>query len=77
VPVLTSNRSSTAEIAGGAAELVDPEDEAALTHALLRLGSDRSRREELSRSGRVRAAAFTWARAAEATLAVDRAAAAT
>ena len=77
VPVLTSNRSSTAEIASGAAELVDPEDEAALTHALLRLGSDRSRREELSRSGRVRAAAFTWARAAEATLAVDRAAAAT
>ena len=77
VPVITSDRSSTAEVAGGAAELVDPEDEEALARALLRLGSDPRRREELSRSGRVRAAEFTWARAAEATLAVDRAAAAT
>ena len=77
VPVVTADRSSTAEVAGGAAERVDPEDEAALAGALLRLAADARRREELSRSGRARAAAFTWARAAEATLAVARAAAAT
>lgn len=73
VPVVTSNRSSTKEIAGDAAELIDPLDEEAIAQALLRLARDAGRREELSSRGRARAAAFTWARAAAATLAVDRA----
>lgn len=73
VPVVTSNRSSTKEIAGDAAELIDPLDEEAIARALLKLARDGRRREELSSRGRARAAAFTWARAAAATLAVDRA----
>jgi len=74
VPVVTSNRSSTAEVAGDAAELVDPQDEAQMAEALLRLARDGRRREELSQRGRERAKAFTWAQTAAATLAVDRAA---
>lgn len=73
-PVLTSACSSTAEVAGDAAELVDPRDEPQMAETLLRLSRDVRRREELSRRGRARAASFTWERTAAATLAVDRAA---
>jgi glycosyltransferase involved in cell wall biosynthesis len=58
-----------AEVADGAAVLVDPSDAdaigAGITEAI-------SRRDELAPLGRARAAAFSWRAAAEATVAVYR-----
>ena len=41
-PVVCSDRSSLPEVAGGAALLVDPDDEAALAAALARVLNDRT-----------------------------------
>ena len=57
-PVITSNTSSLAEIAGGAAELVDPLDVDALAHAMVRVADDDARRRELSAAGLERAASL-------------------
>lgn len=69
-PVVCSDVSSLPEIAGDAALLVDPTDEAALTEALRRLLTDADLRADLRERGLRRAAEFSWARAAQATLAV-------
>src|SRR5919204_6833381 len=58
-PVITANRSSMPEVAGGAAELVDPEDTDALAAAMARLSRDAARREELRRRGLARARQFS------------------
>jgi glycosyltransferase involved in cell wall biosynthesis len=71
-PVLTSNSSSLPEVAGDAALLVDPEDTAALAEGLARLATDAGLRADLRMRGLARAAAFTWDRCAEETLAVLR-----
>jgi glycosyltransferase involved in cell wall biosynthesis len=69
-PVLTSDRSSMAEIARGAARLIDPFDTAAMTEGLFDLLTDETLRLELRAAGLKRAAEFSWARAAEETAAV-------
>jgi glycosyltransferase involved in cell wall biosynthesis len=74
VPVVTSNASSLPEVAGDAAVLVDPEDEVALADALARVLADPELRADLGRRGRERAARFSWAATARATLAAYRAA---
>ena len=71
-PVIASNRSAVAEVAGDAAWLVDPEDTEELSGALVELAQDPARREALSRRGLQRAAQFTWARAVEKTWQVYR-----
>jgi glycosyltransferase involved in cell wall biosynthesis len=67
--VVTSRDTAMAEVADGAAVLVDPSDAdaigAGITEAI-------SRRDELAPLGRARAAAFSWRAAAEATVAVYR-----
>jgi glycosyltransferase involved in cell wall biosynthesis len=67
--VVTSRATAMAEVADGAAVLVDPSDAdaigAGITEAI-------SRRDELAPLGRARAAAFSWRAAAEATVAVYR-----
>jgi glycosyltransferase involved in cell wall biosynthesis len=73
-PVLTSNTSSLPEVVGDAGLLVDPLDVDAITAGLIRLADDAELRRDLARRGLVRAADFTWERAAEQTLAVLRAA---
>jgi glycosyltransferase involved in cell wall biosynthesis len=74
VPVACSDRSSLPEVAGEAALLFDPTDPAAIARAIERLLGDRELAAELARRGRLRAAKFTWGRAARETLAVyDRA----
>jgi glycosyltransferase involved in cell wall biosynthesis len=74
VPVACSDRSSLPEVAGDAALLFDPTDPAAITRAIERLLGDAELAAELARRGRLRAARFTWERAARETLAVyDRA----
>jgi glycosyltransferase involved in cell wall biosynthesis len=72
-PVVTSEETPMADLAGGAAELVDPRDAASIADGIERaLG----RREELVGLGRLRAAGFTWESAARATVEVYREAAA-
>ena len=71
-PVVTSKASSIVEIAEDAALLADADDWRALAEQMMRALSDDSLREELSRKGRERAAAFSWKRAAGQTLEVYR-----
>jgi glycosyltransferase involved in cell wall biosynthesis len=68
-PVVTSRGTSTEEVAGGAAVLVDPFDVDAIA-----AGIDEAQRrgDELAAAGRVRAAELTWDAAADKTLAVYR-----
>lgn len=70
VPVACSNLSALVEVAGDAAEQFDPYDTESIAGALRRVLSDPGRRRELIEAGRVQAARFSWAQAAEATLAV-------
>jgi glycosyltransferase involved in cell wall biosynthesis len=66
-PVLTSDRSSLPEVAGEAALLVDPTDQAAISAGLLRLVGDRTLRARLAAAGPRRAGRFTWPATAAAT----------
>jgi glycosyltransferase involved in cell wall biosynthesis len=67
-PLVTSNLGSMAELAADAALLADPHDEASLAAALARALTDDDLRRRLVARGRERARAYTWARAAAATL---------
>ena len=67
-PVLTSNCSSLAEVAGESAVLVDPLDIASIAAGMQRLLTDSALRQRLSHQGRQRAAAFTWEDAAQQTI---------
>ncbi|MEM8619669.1 MAG: glycosyltransferase family 1 protein [Actinomycetota bacterium] len=68
-PVVTSRGTSTEEVAGGAAILVDPFDPADI-----RRGIDDAldRTDDLTRRGRSRAQELSWAATADATVAVYR-----
>ena len=68
VPVACSNASSLPEVAGDAALLFDPHDEAAIADALRRLLADPALAERLRAAGRVRVREFTWERTARATI---------
>ncbi|MHC4933552.1 MAG: glycosyltransferase family 4 protein, partial [Planctomycetota bacterium] len=67
-PVLTSDRDPLRTVAGGAALLVDPEDEDALAEGLERLLSDSDLRARLAAAGPERARQFTWTACAAATM---------
>jgi glycosyltransferase involved in cell wall biosynthesis len=69
VPVACSNASALPEVAGEAALMFDPNRSDELADAVTRLLRDRDLAEELAARGRVRAAQFTWRRAAVETLA--------
>jgi glycosyltransferase involved in cell wall biosynthesis len=71
-PVVASNASSIPEAVGDAGCLIDPLDVPALTHALDRLLTEAALRRDLRMRGLERAAEFTWARTAEAWLALVR-----
>jgi glycosyltransferase involved in cell wall biosynthesis len=70
LPVLTSNRSGHAEVAGDAALLVGPEDTDAISEGLKKLAVDVDLRKKLAARGRSRAAGFTWKAAVSKTWAV-------
>ncbi|MEQ1730562.1 MAG: glycosyltransferase family 1 protein, partial [Vicinamibacterales bacterium] len=72
-PVVTGSVAALNEVAGDAAERVDPLEVESLSDALVRLASSRERREELSQRGLARARTFSWERAAAETLSVYRA----
>jgi glycosyltransferase involved in cell wall biosynthesis len=63
-PVVTSDRSSTAEVAGDAALTVDPTSPAAIAAALTKVIDDDGLAAELADAGRARALTFTWDRCA-------------
>jgi glycosyltransferase involved in cell wall biosynthesis len=68
-PVVTSRGTSTEELAGDAAVLVDPRDADGIAAGLARLLDDRALAAELAERGRARVAAHTWRRTAELTAA--------
>jgi glycosyltransferase involved in cell wall biosynthesis len=73
VPVITSAGTSTAElVADGAGIAVDPFDSSSIAAALASLLHDPERRAILSAAGRSRASTYTWAKSAEAIVAVYR-----
>ena len=67
-PVLTSDRSSMAEVAGDAAMLVNPYDVDAITDAMMRLTADKTLRETLAQRGAIRQRHYTWDRTAKTVL---------
>ena len=71
-PVVTSDRGGTAEVAGEAALLVDPESVEALADALSGLLRDEGLRKELSARGMARSSGYRWELTAERTAAVYR-----
>jgi glycosyltransferase involved in cell wall biosynthesis len=72
VPTLASNTSSLPEVAGDAALLVDPTDVSEIAEGLARLLTDAPLADDLRQRGLQRAATFTWAATARATLDVYR-----
>jgi len=68
-PVITSNRSSMAEVAGQAALLIDPHSAIELAAALEYLLSDEKTREDYRRQGLARAGQFSWHNTARQTVA--------
>jgi len=69
-PVLTSDRYGSQEIAGGAAQLVNPESVDSIAAGLETILSDGALRSRLIEQGRLRSEHFTWAKCGEATLRV-------
>jgi glycosyltransferase involved in cell wall biosynthesis len=72
VPVLASTTPAIAETAGDAAMLVEPEDVAAIAEGLAQVLTDRSLHGDLVAKSMARAAEFSWAATARATLDVYR-----
>ena len=67
LPVLTSNRSALAEVAGNAALLMNPESVDELAEALGKMIADEQLRKDLKQRGLARAAEYTWPKAIEKT----------
>jgi glycosyltransferase involved in cell wall biosynthesis len=59
-PVITSNTSSMPEVAGDAALLIDPFNPQEITEAMIKITTDHSLKEELTKKGLVQAAKFSW-----------------
>lgn len=66
-PVITSHHGAMAEIAGGAAHLVDPYRVEAIAAGIAHVLEDHAHATALTKRGRARAATFTWGRAAAET----------
>jgi glycosyltransferase involved in cell wall biosynthesis len=69
-PVITSDFSSTAEVAGDAGVLVDPLSVDAIAGAMSQIYTDGAFRQELVTKGHEREKEFSWAKAAEETLGI-------
>jgi len=72
VPVITSNRGSLPEVAGGAAILVDPENVDSIAGAISELLGDQAFQNRLKVMGKKRASEFTWQKTAAETLSLYR-----
>jgi glycosyltransferase involved in cell wall biosynthesis len=67
-PLLTSSRGATAEVAGGAAVLADPEDVGSIAEGLAAVVLDEELRARLVADGRRRVESFSWDSCAEETV---------
>ena len=74
VPALVAGRAALPEVVGDAALVIDPDDPQGTAEALAALLDDLPRRQALGLQAEARAASFTWAACAEATLAAYAAA---
>ncbi|MCU1382150.1 MAG: Radical domain protein [Acidobacteria bacterium] len=72
VPVITGRTAALSEIGGGAIVEVDRIEPDALGRALVDLAGSRDQRDDLSGRGLVRAATFSWERAARESLEIYR-----
>jgi len=68
-PVITSNISCLPEIAGDAAELVDPESVDQIADAMVKLSSDPTLCSQMIQKGLEQGQKFTWESAAQKTVA--------
>ena len=64
-PVVCADAASLPEVAGEAAELVDPTEEESISDGIWRVLSDRQYAETLVRSGYQQIKQFSWDRSAE------------
>lgn len=69
-PVITSSIGVMREVAGDAAELVDPHNVSDMARGILSVWEDESYRHELVKKGSVRVQEFRWERTAKLTLQV-------
>lgn len=60
IPVICSNRSSLPEVAGTAAELVDPKDVDSVAESLKRLTEDKTLQDSLREKGYQNTDRFLW-----------------
>lgn len=67
-PAITSNVSALPEVAGGAAALIDPKDQASFNQALDKILTHASYPHNLITKGKLQAKKFSWAKAANQTL---------
>ena len=67
---MTSNRYGTAELAGDAAVLVDPEDVENIADGMRRAVTDTALRKKLIPAGKKRAGQFQWEKCARQTIEV-------
>ncbi|MGN6384759.1 MAG: glycosyltransferase family 4 protein [Verrucomicrobiota bacterium] len=74
-PVITSNVSCLPEVAGGAAELVNPEKTEEIAAALAKVLGNETLRQDMIRKGLVQSARFTWESTARKTIEAYEAAA--
>jgi glycosyltransferase involved in cell wall biosynthesis len=72
VPVVTSNSTSLAEVAGDAAELVDGHSADAICQGIWRVVSSQERQNDLRQRGLIRTRKFNWQTTAQKTLEVYR-----
>lgn len=70
--IITSRRGSLVEVAGNAAQFVDPMEVESIAEGLHRVLNDAAWREELRAKGLAQAGRFSWKRAATETLGVYR-----
>ena len=69
-PVVTSNVAAMPEVAGGAAELIDPKSVDSITAGLQRVLQDSEHRKQMSMRGKKVAEVYNWHKSADDLLAV-------
>jgi glycosyltransferase involved in cell wall biosynthesis len=72
VPVVAGNRAALPEVCGGAALLVDPENQEELGEAMRRIATDPALAQELVKEGLSWSKKFVWQRAVEETFTIYR-----